>query len=484
MWVKKHDGFSSDFSIQVLSEKDSKVRVGLIDDILVDIEGVLSISALEALQNDPSIEEPVRKLYGLIEERLQARNDAVQITMPEPVVSSRINERDNLKVSIVVPIYNGMPFIAQTLESLLSQVENEIEIICIDDGSIDGTLAFLREMALQHHRISVWHQENHGLSYTRNVGLLLASGKYVYFIDADDTLANDAIKTFWNVAYKNDLDIVYCDASSFYESEGLKELYPWFEGAYERKGDYGDRVWRGAELAAEFVQNGDDYAPVWLAFYNREFLLKNRLFFHNGILHEDNAYLFQAAIAAKRVMHIKEKLLNRRVREGSIMTGGSAFRNVYGYFSCALDVLNAEANSGDLLSQEERTLIQLAAFRLLGSAQREFAKLSIVEREKYLAYEEGGLLYQTVVQPARAKMALESVTQKLHDKELEIADLALENERCVEEMVALEDELLNMRDALRERNDAYIAVKQSASYRLGHAALAPLRFLRRLVSRG
>ena len=96
--------------------------------------------------------------------------------------------REMVKVSVVVPVYNGERYIACALDSVLRQTLTDIEVICVNDGSSDETAAILDRYAVQDSRIKVIHRGNEGVSAARNAGIESASGRYVAFLDADDEL--------------------------------------------------------------------------------------------------------------------------------------------------------------------------------------------------------------------------------------------------------------------------------------------------------
>lgn len=89
-------------------------------------------------------------------------------------------------VSVIIPVYNAAEFLKDGLNSLLKQTLREIEIICVDDGSTDGSLVILKEFEKTDARIRVIHQENQGAGAARNNGMDVARGKYLAFLDADD----------------------------------------------------------------------------------------------------------------------------------------------------------------------------------------------------------------------------------------------------------------------------------------------------------
>ncbi|MDO4763479.1 MAG: glycosyltransferase family 2 protein [Flavobacteriaceae bacterium] len=110
-------------------------------------------------------------------------------------------------VSIIIPIYNVEDFLDDTIQSVINQSFNQWELILIDDGSSDSSVSIC-EKYLQDMRIKLFQQDNSGVSIARNNGLLQASGDYIFFMDADDTIDKDFIKTCIEIATKENYDLV------------------------------------------------------------------------------------------------------------------------------------------------------------------------------------------------------------------------------------------------------------------------------------
>ena len=111
------------------------------------------------------------------------------------------------KVSIIVPVYNVEKYLKRCLDSLVNQTLKDIEIICINDGSTDGSLAILDEYVRNDDRIVVINQENSGLSVARNNGIGVAKGEYLGFVDSDDWVSEDYFEKLYNSAIQNNAEI-------------------------------------------------------------------------------------------------------------------------------------------------------------------------------------------------------------------------------------------------------------------------------------
>ena len=113
-----------------------------------------------------------------------------------------------VKISVIVPVYNCEDYLEESIRSILNQSFNDIEIICVDDGSTDDSLNILKELSKQDTRLKVYTQENQGASVARNNALEKASGDYIYFFDADDYAVEDCLEKVYSNAVNNDSDMV------------------------------------------------------------------------------------------------------------------------------------------------------------------------------------------------------------------------------------------------------------------------------------
>ena len=113
-------------------------------------------------------------------------------------------------VSIIIPCYNAEKTIKRCLESVISQTYKNIEIVIINDGSIDKTDSIIKKY-INDNRIKYYNRSNHGIGKTRNFGIKEATGEYITFLDSDDYLPNDAIDNLYKLAQKNKLDLVVSD---------------------------------------------------------------------------------------------------------------------------------------------------------------------------------------------------------------------------------------------------------------------------------
>ena len=127
-------------------------------------------------------------------------------------------------VSIIVPIYNEEKYLGHCLESLLDQSYENLEIICVNDGSTDNSLEILNEYSKRDFRVKLFVQPNQGLSISRNNGLSKANGEYVLFVDCDDWIERDTIKLLYENAQMNDSEVVLYNSVEEYTNRQRKRI--------------------------------------------------------------------------------------------------------------------------------------------------------------------------------------------------------------------------------------------------------------------
>ncbi len=113
------------------------------------------------------------------------------------------------KVSVIVPVYNAEKTIQVSIESILKQNIDDMEVIVINDGSTDATSEILKNYA-HNPLVRIYAQVNQGVSAARNTGLSYANGEYVFFLDSDDTLDETTLRTMYQYAVQNDVDLLSC----------------------------------------------------------------------------------------------------------------------------------------------------------------------------------------------------------------------------------------------------------------------------------
>ena len=142
----------------------------------------------------------------------------------------------DVKLSIIIPVYNCGKFLERCFDSISKQIFNDFEVIIVDDGSTDNSLDICKKYEAQDKRFRVFSIENHGSAFARNYGLKMAKGEYIGFVDADDYIDENMYSTLINTAQKEQADIVSCDMVYAFQNGKYVNKPTSFEGGvYDRK---------------------------------------------------------------------------------------------------------------------------------------------------------------------------------------------------------------------------------------------------------
>ena len=222
-----------------------------------------------------------------------------------------------MKLSVIIPVYNVEKYLRECLESVVNQTLQDIEIICVNDGSTDSSALILDEYARNDNRIKVYTQENQGQGAARNMALELAQGDYIAFVDSDDWLEVSALEELYKFITEKGAEAVVFDFVECSEQTGKKK----FENfARKTKKHYhydllkkGCFSWR--DLKGHCLLNLTDAA--WHKIYSREFLIKNGIRFGIGRNNEDDIFSQKVLFCADKIYYLGRYLYNYRARMNS-----------------------------------------------------------------------------------------------------------------------------------------------------------------------
>lgn len=207
------------------------------------------------------------------------------------------------KISVVMPVCNVEKYLERCLESALSQSVHDIEIICINDGSTDSSLAILRSYEAKDSRIKVIDKANAGYGAAMNDGLAIATGEYVAILESDDRVCDNAWETLYAIAEENDLDFVRGD---YYRSNEKEDVY---FNANQTTSFYcpdtlPDPPHNEVITAAEYPRVFYIFPSIWTGLYRRSFLTDNDIVFNEtpGASFQDTSFAFKIWVTAKRAM--------------------------------------------------------------------------------------------------------------------------------------------------------------------------------------
>lgn len=250
-------------------------------------------------------------------------------------------------ISVIIPVYNVEKYLHRCLDSVIAQTYQNLEIICVDDGSIDESGRICDQYAVRDARIKVIHQENQGLSAARNRGLDAAEGEYIAFVDSDDYILEDMYKKMLDKLLNYNVDLCVCQWQ-----------YEFSDGRQVVKRKNIDPTIYGRKASLEFArflymgnyENGVVVA-AWNKLYRRALLDKIRF---EGRIHEDEA--FCGRIMAKNIsVYVMEEQFYVYAQNGDSLTNKPFSANKFFF----LDVLaeRRELFKSDAFIRQETELL-------------------------------------------------------------------------------------------------------------------------------
>ena len=224
------------------------------------------------------------------------------------------------KISIVVPVYNVEKYLKDALESIINQTYKNIEILLVDDGSKDSSGIICDEYAEKDNRVRVFHQENKGLSGARNTALNNATGKYIMFIDSDDTFELNACEKMYKAIEKYNADYVIGNYI-YMDEDGTK----WNKAVFsEEKYDEFKLSIKDYEKSFYIMNSG-----VWNKIFRKSFLDNIQIKFEEGLPAEDAIFTTYCFIKSTNVYYIPSIVYNYRQRKSDSIS----VELTHGYFS-------------------------------------------------------------------------------------------------------------------------------------------------------
>ena len=234
----------------------------------------------------------------------------------------------DIKVSVIIPVYNVSYYLEPALDSVIDQTLREIEIICIDDGSTDSSLEILKKYQKADDRIRIATEQNAGPARARNNGLARARGRYVMFLDADDFYELTLLERLYNAAENENLDITIAD----YDNSNCRDAR--FErrinaahedilktGRVISRGDCPDELFSCTTGAA------------WNKLFRRSFIQEKELSFIDVRMFEDVYFTLIAMAIADRIGYVDERLIHHRIYPDQ-----SRAKTFKKYYSCVPEV--------------------------------------------------------------------------------------------------------------------------------------------------
>lgn len=240
-----------------------------------------------------------------------------------------------MKISIIIPVYKVELYIRRCIESVINQDYNGLtECIVIDDCSPDNSINIVEtcvrnykgqiEFHIIHHKI------NKGLSAARNTGIRISTGEYLYFLDADDYIEKDCLRSLVQIKNKySDVDLIQAGANACWGDFGL-------EGRNDLPDYTENKLW----IKKAFLKRTLFPVTSWNKLIKKDFIIKNNLFFKEGIIHEDEHWNFFACKYLSSFAICRKNTYNYITRDGSIMQENNEKKNIESWLIIMDDFIN------------------------------------------------------------------------------------------------------------------------------------------------
>ncbi len=282
------------------------------------------------------------------------------------------------KVSVIIPVYNVAPYLRQNLDSVLAQTISDIEVLCVDDGSDDGSAKILKEYAQKDKRVKVLTQKNAGAGAARNLGLAHAKGEFLSFLDSDDFFEPQMLEKMLALAEEDEDDFVVCLSDQFHMDD------PQPKAAVRQTAGSGQPAYQsGHFVSADWVVRKDDIPPfhpfswrnvtgnpfkvfvgwAWDKLYRRSFVEAHHLRFQEQRTTNDMLFVFSALVLAEKISVVNEVLVHQR-RDSSDSLSKTR-ENSWWCFHDALTALRLRLRREDMFRELQQDYVNYALHAVL-----------------------------------------------------------------------------------------------------------------------
>lgn len=249
---------------------------------------------------------------------------------------------NDIKVSVIIPVYNAERYLKQCLDSVVNQTLKDIEIICVDDGSTDNSAAILKEYAKKDKRISVLTQKNLFAGAARNSGMEKAAGKYYAFWDCDDYFEPEALETLYRKCEKEQADICLCGAYTFSDGSEKRAVD---ETILKRRFLPKESVF-SIKTHPDYIFNMASNVP-WQRLFKADFIKNHGIKFQNLRHANDTFFVLTATYYAEKITCTSKPLINYRTNNSQSVTGRASSDPLCAYnaYAAVFEKIKAEGIS-------------------------------------------------------------------------------------------------------------------------------------------
>ena len=226
------------------------------------------------------------------------------------------------KVSVVLPIYNVEKYLPKCIDSIINQTLKDIEIICVNDCSTDGSENIIKEYIKKDDRIKlINNKQNSGIGFTRNIGINCCKGNYISFIDSDDYIENNYLEELYETAVKYNADIVFTNNINIVRDNIIKPYYHNRIHVWKKKFQ---NTWNEGisnfNVNTPEKENTPEYplAVAWNKLYKKEFIINNNLEFQNFIVSEDSEFFYKYLVYYPKMFYNNNAIYYYVQRKSSV----------------------------------------------------------------------------------------------------------------------------------------------------------------------
>lgn len=343
------------------------------------------------------------------------------------------------RVSVIIPVYNTESYLRECLDSVVNQTLRDIEIICVDDGSTDGSLAILREYQEKDSRVSVYTQPNLNAGAARNHGLRYARGEYLSFLDSDDFFEPNMLENAYNHAKRQNAEICVFRCDAYDEESGT---YVSRQYSIQEDNLPENRPFAGVEVKKNLF--GTFVGWAWDKLFLRDYIMENEMRFQEQRTTNDLLFTYFALAKAKRISILEDVLVHHRTQ---VKTSLEATRNAsWNCFYLAFNALRDALQNAGLYEHFERDFINYCLnFSLWNLYTLPWPTQELVyyhlklfwfdalnvpgHDETYYYNKDEYILLQKVLKEPYSDISPEILKQRIAEQEQRIA----EQERCIAE---------------------------------------------------
>ena len=359
-------------------------------------------------------------------------------------------------ISVIIPVFNVSNYLNKCLDSVINQSFQNIEIICVNDGSTDNSLEILNEYAQKDKRIKIITQNNKGLGAARNVGLKYSSGKYIYFLDSDDYIDSTTLEKLYNNIISNDSDVVLFKFQTFNGDNNI----------HKRGSEFRiDKIFGNIEYS-NFTFNYKDVKKhvlnsafsACLKLYKKDLI---QFKFPENIFFEDVLFHVKVMINASKISFVNEELYYYRSNENSILNSSANELDIFKVISMVEDYLN----ENDYLDEFEK----------------EFRDFKITQILQYIISSNSESYYK------KAKFEFENINSSSNFKNYDEFKLVLNSKNYNEFILSYYkyhiDDLEKNNQLLLEQNNYLRKINNELLSSRSWKITKPLRFLKIFLKR-